>query len=349
MAYQPVSVIAAIIAQVLVSLLVILLTIWGSLALYYQLSESRLLNAAVIGLWVLIAFAALSSIWFSGLYPYRKVMFIVFATAFAVLLIWWQSIKPSLHRDWAAEVAQTVTADMDGDRIRLNHIRDFDWRTEQDFTPHWKSADYDLSQIKSVDLFLSYWTGPAIAHTLVSFGFEDGRHIVFSAEIRKKRGQAFSEIGGFFKDFELAMIAAEESDIIFVRTNIRGEQVYRYQVDIEPEQARHLFRLYSEKANHLSKDAAFYNTLTANCTTVVFDMARVLAPSIALDYRILLSGYLPDYMFEKELLITPETDGQKMRAHADITARAQGSRAGYSQRIRQDVNKTQTIMPVAAQ
>lgn len=334
MTYKPALVFLALLAQAFFSLVLIIITVWGSLALHYQLTESRLLTYAAIGIWVLVALAALSTLWFTDLQQYRRAAFISFAILFAILLIWWHGIKPSLNRDWAPEVAQTVTAEYNGDVVRLDHIRDFDWRTEKDFTVNWKSADYDLSQIKSVDLFLSYWAGPAIAHTLVSFGFEDGRQVVFSAEIRKKRGQAFSEIGGFFKDFELAMIAAEESDIIYLRTNVRGEHVYRYHVDIEPEQARQLFRLYTDTANRLSKEAGFYNTLTANCTTVVFDMARILDPSIALDYRVLLSGYLPEYMFEKQLIVTAETNTQSMRLNADISAQAKGSREGYSQRIR---------------
>ena len=345
MTYKPALVFLTLLAQALFSLVLIFITIWGSLALYYQLSESRLLTCVVIGLWALIVLSAISTLWFHDLQNYRKAAFIVFAVSFAVLLIWWHTIKPSLHRDWAPEVAQTVTADINGDHVRLNHIRDFDWRTEQDFTVNWASAEYDLSQIKSVDLFLSYWSSPAIAHTLVSFGFEDGRQIVFSAEIRKKRGQAFSEIGGFFKDFELAMIAAEESDIIYLRTNVRGERVYRYPVNIAPEQARQLFLLYTDTANRLSKEAGFYNTLTANCTTVVFDMARILNPSIALDYRVLLSGYLPEYMFEKELIVTPEKTVQSMRLSADISEQAKGSREGYSQRIR----TATTVQPPAAE
>lgn len=345
MTYKPALIFLTFLAQAFFSLVLIIITLWGSLALYYQLSESRLITCAAIGLWVLIALAAISTIWFSDLQNYRKAAFIVFAVVFALLLIWWHSIKPLLNRDWAPEVSQTVTAEYSADIVRLNNIRDFDWRTEQDFTPNWKSAEYDLSQIKSVDLFLSYWSGPAIAHTLVSFGFEDGRHVVFSAEIRKKRGQAFSEIGGFFKDFELAMIAAEESDIVYLRTNVRGERVYRYHIDIEPEQARQLFRLYTDTGNRLSKEAGFYNTLTANCTTVVFDMARILDPSIALDYRVLLSGYLPEYMFEKQLIVTAEDNAQSMRLNADLSAQSKGSREGYSQRIR----SMTMSQPVAAQ
>ncbi|WP_439271728.1 Lnb N-terminal periplasmic domain-containing protein [Pseudochrobactrum sp. HB0163] len=321
-------------ARALISLLVLIITLWGSFAFYYQLQQPPALTGFTTGLWVLTALAAFSSLWFAGLRQYRTILFLLFAGCFILLLIWWHSIKPSLDRDWEPEVSQTVTAEDDGNLVRLKHIRDFDWRTEHDYTARWKSADYDLDKITSVDLFLSYWSSPAIAHTLVSFGFEDGRHIVFSAEIRKKRGQAFSEIGGFFKDFELAMIAAEESDIIYLRTNVRGERVYRYRVDIAKEQAQKLFRLYTDTANRLSKTPAFYNTLTANCTTVVFDMARMLDPSIAMDYRVLLSGYLPEYMFEKQLIITPETNAHSMRLNASISTMAEGGREGYSQRIR---------------
>lgn len=316
------------------SLTVIAMTVWGSVALYYQLSESRWLNALTISLWGLLALAVICTFWFTGLHHYRKTLLLLFTMAFAILLIWWHSIAPSLTRDWAPEVSQTVTAEIDGNRVRLNHIRDFDWRTEQDFTENWKSADYNLDQIKSVDLLLSYWAGPAIAHTLVSFGFEDGRHVVFSAEIRKKRNQGFSEIGGFFKQFELAMIAAEESDIVYLRTNVRGERVYRYPIDIEQKQAQQLFLLYTDKANRLSIEPAFYNTITANCTTVVFDMAKILNPSILFDYRIILSGFLPEYIFDNELVLTTDSNAETMRLNANINALAQGPREGYSQRIR---------------
>lgn len=338
MPHKPALFFLTLLARAVFSLIVIVMTVWGCLALYYQLSESRFLTALAIGLWILIGIAVLCTIWFTGLHQFRKTTLLLFAVAFAALLIWWHSIEPSLTRDWAPEVAHTVTAEITGNKVRLNNIRDFEWRTEKDFTENWISADYNLDEIKTVDLFLSYWASPAIAHTLVSFGFEDGRHVVFSAEIRKKKGQSFSEIGGFFKDFELAMIAAEESDIVYLRTNVRGERVYRYPVDIEPEQAQQLFRLYADTANRLSEKAAFYNTLTANCTTVVFDMARILEPSIALDYRVLLSGYLPEYIFDKGLVLTKDSDAQTMRLQADISAQAAGSREGYSQRIRATPN-----------
>lgn len=322
-------------AYVFFSTIVIAATIWGSIAVYYQLTEQRWLTAIVVTLWIALALALLFAFWFTGLHSYRKTLLLVFTAVFGLMLIWWFNIEPSLKRYWASEVSQTVTGDVQDNIVHLSHIRDFNWRTEQDYTAEWKDADYDINQITSVDLLLSYWAGPAIAHTLVSFGFEDGRHLVFSAEIRKKHGQGFSAIGGFFKQYELAMIAAEESDIVYLRTNIRGERVYRYPIDIDPEQAKQLFLLYTAKANHLSVEPAFYNTVTANCTTVVFDMAKVLNPSILFDYRILLSGYLPEYIFDNELVLGDDKTAQTMRLNANINMRAQGPREGYSRRIRE--------------
>jgi hypothetical protein len=178
-------------------------------------------------------------------------------------------------------------------------VRNFEWRTPTAFTPRWEGRTYDLQDLDSVDLFLSYWSNPAIAHTLVSFGFNNGDHVVFSAEIRKERHEQFSEIGGFFKEFELAMIAADERDIIRLRTNIRKEDVFRYRINLKPETRQALFLSYLTNANHLATTAKFYNTITANCTTVIFDMVRAITPDIPVDYRIILSGYLPGYLYDR--------------------------------------------------
>jgi len=197
--------------------------VWGGLALWYQLPLGWGGRVAALVIWGAFSLAMLVAEFT------RKRRQSRFAAGIAMLALfaWWSTIRPSLTRDWAPDVAHTVTATIDGNQVTLHNVRNFDWRTTTDFTPRWETETYDLDKIETVDLFLSYWAGPAIAHTLVSFGFADGRHVVFSAEIRKTRNEAFSEIGGFFKEFELAMIAARESDIIRLRTNIRGEHVYR--------------------------------------------------------------------------------------------------------------------------
>jgi hypothetical protein len=279
-------------------ILLVLLTLfgflWGGFALWYQLPFGVAGNIGCLILWAAAGFAVL---WLEFKGRPRRAL-IVLIPLMIGLGYWWSTITPSLNRIWAEDVAQTVTGTLNGNYVTLSNVRNFEWRTPADFTPRWEVRTYDLQDLASVDVFLSYWSNPAIAHTLVSFGFNNGDHVVFSAEIRKERHEQFSEIGGFFKEFELAMIAADERDIIRLRTNIRKEDVYRYRINLKPETRQALFLSYLNNANQLATTAKFYNTITANCTSVIFDMVRAITPDIPLDYRIVLSGYLPGYLYD---------------------------------------------------
>jgi hypothetical protein len=144
---------------------------------------------------------------------------------------------------------------------------------------------------------MSYWMGEAIAHTIVSFGFDDGARIAFSIETRKETHESYSSIAGFFKQYELAIVAADERDVVRLRSNIRGEDVRIYRLRMTPGNAQRLLREYLEEANDLARMPRFYNTLTSNCTTLVFDMVRIIHPGLPLDARVILAGYLPNYAY----------------------------------------------------
>ena len=216
----------------------------------------------------------------------------------ALVFAWWSTIRPSNDRDWQPDVARNVTATIDNDRLVVDNVRNFNWRSDQDFEQRWEQRSYDLSQLQDVDLILSYWSGEAIAHLIVSFGFADGRRLDFSIETRKERGEEYSTIAGFFKQYELVIIAADERDIVRVRSNVRGEDVRIYRLRMPPEYARRLLQEYVDDVNDLSRQPRWYNTATGNCTTLVFGMVHTLRPGLPLDYRILLSGYLPNYAYD---------------------------------------------------
>lgn len=307
--------------------------LWGAFALWYQLPLGFFPRFLCLIVWMAAGFAVL---WLAAHRRSGRAL-TVLVPLMAGLLVWWATITPSLNRIWADDVAQTVTGTLSGQEVTLLNVRDFEWRSRDDFTPRWESRSYDLGELASVDLFLSYWSNPAIAHTLVSFGFRNGEFIVFSAEIRKERGEEFSEIGGFFKQFELAMIAADERDIIRLRTNIRGEDVYRYRIEMKPEMRQALFLSYVDKANHLAREASFYNTVTANCTTVIFDMMRAITPDLPLDYRVVLSGYLPGYLHDLGA-IDRQKPLEEIEAAALVNRKAIAADTdpAFSARIRED-------------
>jgi hypothetical protein len=301
------------------------------MAFWYQLPLPDLAKAIAIAVWAIFALGVL----FLDISRRSWIVRGVYGLALAAALFWWSSIQPSFDHEWAPDVEHIVTGTRDGDIVTLRNVRNFDWVTETEFTSRWETRSYDLSKVETVDLFLSYWSGPAIAHTLVSFGFEDGDHVVFSAEIRKEKGESFSSIGGFFKEFDLALIAADERDIVRLRTNARGEDVYRYPIRMPKAGMQALFSSYVETGNRLSTVPTFYNTVTANCTTVVFRLLRALDPALPFDYRILLSGYLPGYIYQNQGFETGLSEAEfRRRAAISALGLAAGDSPDYSTAIR---------------
>lgn len=322
-----------ILTQSLLSFVLLLALAWGLAALWIQAPGGHGLRLIWMALWAASVLAGLASVWVQHRYavPARWAL----AAAAAILAVWWTSLAPSNQRDWADDVARSLTGSTQGSIVTLHNIRNFDWRSETDYTVRWQDASYDLETLQSVDMALSYWMGPAIAHTLVSFGFADGRHLVFSVEIRKERDESFSTVGGFFKQFERSIIAAEERDILYVRAGPRGEQVFLYPIQMPQAAMRQLFLAYVNSANRLAKAPKFYNTVTANCTTLVYDMVRPIVPGLPMDIRLILSGYLPEYLYRHGGLDTSQPR-DVLRTQADITQRAAqaGPVADFSRRVR---------------
>jgi hypothetical protein len=304
-----------------VALITIVSGAWGALALWYQLPGGNLVRGSGSLLWVLIVLGlATMAVQRRSWLPLG-----VYVIAFALLLLWWSSIKPSNDRVWADDVARPLTGSVHGNQVTLDHVRDFRWRSDDDYDDRWETRHYDLDHLDSADAVLSYWGSKAIAHAMISFGFDDGSHVVFSVEIRKQRGQQYSAIGGFFREFETILVAADEKDIIRVRTNVRGEDDYLYPLHIDHNGMRALFLSYVQAGNKLAARPAFYNTLTSNCTTIVYRMARQIDPALHWDVRLLLTGYLPGYL-QKMGMVDPGLSSDDLRRRARITQRALQSR-----------------------
>lgn len=303
--------------RLLVSFAVLLSAAWACAALWYQLPVAAPLKVGAMVLWGLFGLAAIVLVWRGK--AARPLL--SYAIGFAMLLGWWNTIQPSQNREWADDVARHLKPRVEGNVVTMENVRNFDWRSNTDYTVRWDTRRYDLDRLRSVDVSLSYWTGPAIAHTLVSFGFDDGQFVTFSIEIRKERGESFSSIGGFFKQFENSLVAADEHDILRVRTNVRGEDVYMYRVQLPQAEMRSLFLGYVGEAEALARTPSFYNTLTANCTTIVYDLAKHVVPGLPMDYRLLASGYLPEYLHDVGGL-TPGQSMDALRAAGRITDRA---------------------------
>jgi hypothetical protein len=323
-----------IVRMVLVALAAIVTLLsgaWGAMALWYQLPGGVLIRALGSAVWVVVVIA-LTAITISR----RSWLPLgAYVAMYAVLLWWWSSIAPTNQRVWAEDVSRPMIGKVVGNEVTLDNVRNFNWRSDTDVDARWETRRYDLDHLATADAVLSYWSSKAIAHAMISFGFDDGSHVVFSVEIRKQRGQQYSAIGGFFKQFETALVAADERDIIRVRTNVRGEDDYLYPLRMSKDAMRALFLSYVHAANGLADKPAFYNTITSNCTTIVYRMARQIDPGLPWDFRLLMTGYLPGYLHEVGA-VDPSVPVDELRRRGRITERARNAKPGedFSRTIR---------------
>ena len=306
---------------------------WANLAIAYQLPGSPAVRIGACLILSLIAVAALVAV--VRRRYWRAVL--VYAAVFALVLAWSCSISASNDKNWAADVVHGITGSVDDDRLSVRNVRNFSWRTEADYTELWEQRTYDLSQLRSLDLFLVYWMGPSIAHTIMSFGFDDGRYLDFSIELRRTQNDQYSAVAGFFKTHELVFIGADERDLMSLR-KIRNEQIRLYRLRTPPERARALLVEYIGQANDLVVNPKFYNILTTNCTTAIFDMMRAVTSSVPFDWRIILTGYLPGYLYEHGAVDT-RIPLEELRERANVTARVDGNLndVEFSSRIREGV------------
>jgi hypothetical protein len=319
----------------LLILVITLATAWGVLALFYFDPLRAGLRAAFAALFGLFGCAMIVGI---CLRRSRKVALAVFAVGFAGVLACWSAIPPSNDRDWKPEVAVLPYATFEGQRVTVHNIRNFAYRSETDFTIAYYDRTIDLDRLDSIDLIASYWAGPAIAHLILSFGFADGPPLAISIERRDERSERYSAIKGLFRQYELIYVVADERDIIRLRTDIRRdppEQVYLYRLRGERQNARQLLLAYLYRINSLRDAPEFYNTVTTNCSNSVWLLARVNPGHVPYSWKILLSGYVPEYLYElgKIEAAGPFADVQR-RSRLDTAAMQADERADFSRLIR---------------
>jgi Domain of unknown function (DUF4105) len=310
-----------------------LVAVWGAGALYFRGPLPPAGNGVLMALFVVLM---LASSWGLLRRSLARPVLLTLLGALGALAAWYASLQPSDTLRWAPDVARRSLVSIEGDEIRVHNVRNFVWTGETTAQERWEDRRYSLGKLETFDIFLSYWAGPNIAHLITSFGFNDGQQLAFSTEIRKQLGQDYDPLAGFFRSYTQAVIAADEADVIKVRTNRRGEDIYRYRLDLKPETVRLLFRDYAALTRKLERQPEFYNTLLDNCTMVPYRMVRLRDPNaIPFDWRILSVGGLPEYLLEKGFL-DPRAPKTGLRDWARITGKALAAEnaANFSAAIR---------------
>ena len=309
----------------------LLATAWAAGALYFDLPIARLRAplALIYGLAMLAALLSIKGRW--------RAMGVV-AAGFAVVLAWWFTIKPTEDRVWQPDVARRAWAEINGDEITLHNVRNCEYRTETDYTPRWETRVVQLSKLSGVDLAITYWGSPWIAHPIASFQFSDSLPIAISIETRKAIGQDYSTLRGFYRQYDLAYIPADERDVLRLRTNYRhGEDVYLYHTTASAERARAIFLEYLKRLNRLHEHPEFYNAITDNCTTNirVANLDAAGGKAQPWDWRILLNGKGDELLYQRGV-IDRSLPFAELKALSLINPRAKAAEASpnFSELIR---------------
>jgi len=309
---------------------VLLTSAWASAAIWFDGPATRWLAAGLAALPLLSTIGSLVW-WRAGWRAFALALLVPWA-----VILWWNTIAPSNDREWIADVARLPEATFDGSRVTIRNVRNFDYRSETDFTESWEERTYDLDQIVGVDFYLSTWGSPWIAHTIVSWEFSDGQYLAISIETRKEVGEVYSPVLGFFREYELYYVVADERDVIRVRTNHRGENVHLYRLKTRPATSRALLVDYLEEVNRLSARPRWYNAMTHNCTTTIRRHAQHVAAGNPWNWRILVNGKLDEMGYERGVIDT-SLPFDELRRRSDITERAKAADADpeFSKRIRE--------------
>lgn len=322
---------AGLLMKMLAAMAVVLMTAWASLAAYWSDIHNATLRtsfAAAIVLATVLTFACIRR---------KGVALVAYLAAWSLFTLWWSSIAPSGDRNWQQDVAVLPYAEISGDTVTVRNIRDFVYRSETEYQPRYYDKTFDLNKLDSVDLIAVYWMGDAIAHVMMSFGFAGQDYLCLSIETRKEQGEDYSSLKGFFKQYEQIYVAADERDVIRLRTDYRNprEDVYLYRTRMPPENTRKLFLEYMKTINSLRDKPEFYNTLTTNCTTNVVRHFRAFGGRLRYNWKILLSGYMPLYAYEiGGLDDSLPFEELKARSYINPKAQAIGDAPDFSARIR---------------
>ena len=285
---------------------------WAFGAIYFDFPAA---GPAVAILFVLVLLAAI--VFVRGKLLKLAVVFGVFV----VVASWWLTLKPNNDGAWQPDVAQTAWAQINGDQVTVHNVRNCDYRTATDFTPHWETRKVRLSQITGMDVAINYWGSPWIAHPIVSFLFADALPLCFSIETRKTIGQQYSAVAGLYRQYTLIYIVADERDSIRVRSNYRHEDVYLYHTLASPAQVRERFLEYIKALNALHNQPRWYNQITANCTTSIRTQ-RSVNERARWDWRMLINGKADEMLYERHAIATGGLHFSELKQQSLINKRA---------------------------
>lgn len=315
---------------VLRAFVLLLLVAWGTLGIYFSNLPWPWLRLTLA-----VAFAAFSIWALAWSRPRRR---IAFGFVFMTVAMWWIAIPALQDRPWRREVAVLPRAFIDGDRVRITNVRNFHYRSRNDFDARYEEREIQLSHLTGIDFYVSYWAEGPVGHTFLSFVFDNAPPLSISIETRPEVGEGFDPLASIFKQFELIYVVGDERDLVGVRTNHRNETTYLYRLNTSPENARRLLMVYLERINQLADRPEWYHLFSNSCTINIIRYANAAGREGRLDFRHVLNGFIDSYLYRSGRMDTSlPFDELRRRSLINSAAQAAGDAPDFSDRIRKDL------------
>lgn len=319
---------------VVLSVIAIMALTWGAAALWID-GPGHMLGVVFIASLFLASGIVLYKV-----RPYWLALLAVVAGV-GLVAIWWLSIVPSNDRDWLPDVSRLANAELQGNRLTISNLRNFNYRSETDFDVNWETRHYDLENLRGLDIFLCYWGPTNIAHTILSWEFDNDRYLAISIETRKEKGESYSAIRGFFRQYEVYYVVSDERDVVRLRTNSRGEQLYLYNLSVRRPVAKSLLLDYVNEIKQLAQKPRWYNALTHNCTTAIRYHADHVLTAAPWDLRMLVNGQVDQMLYERKRIST-SVPFDELRRLSNITSKALvANYREFSREIRHELPRSQ--------
>lgn len=266
----------------------------------------------------------------------QKKLFFISISVIVLTFFFWQILKKPLADDnWPETYAVLTTSEINENIINIKNIRNFRYNPDETVNSvDYYDKSYDLNELKKV--WFVFEPFGAVAHTFLSFEFENDVFLTISIEARTNKKQEYNAYIGLLRSYPLIYVIADEKDSFLLRTNIRKNQINLYPMNFTQKQEKDLLVNMLKEANRLKDNPKWYNTFSANCTNLLFEhLNSVLDNKIPYSWKILFTGFSDDLVFDNNLVVLKKNENKY-----NITKKSKeiGDIKNYSIQIRKSIN-----------
>ena len=262
-----------------------------------------------------------------------------FLICFAIWFIRVRPRKPQTDAQWNSDCEFVTSTTIEGSKITFRNVRDFFWRTTRDRDEVWaKEVVVDVEELKDIWFMVDHFHSiHGMAHTYLTFEFNDGTCLSFSFEARRRVKQRYHPWDGLWRNYELYLLVGFERDLTGLRTNARGNKDYMFRAITPPGKDKEMLRRLAKKANQLIEEPEWYHSFLTTCNTSIVRMVNRVTPGrVPFLWRNFLPGYTPRAALKLGLIEDwGGLEGTLERARIDLIAQEWDGVGDYSEMLRE--------------